>query len=174
MKKSLLAVIILLLGAGAYGLLYIYAFKYKDIDQISGYSALPDIPADEHPNDDSLLGRLLKPAARYHQKRLADECVNALTGIWILEDVDKFGLLVPNQLEFRLISGNHVAVTPSISSGGEQISEFMATRWIRSDFPTAIHTGTSVNINMFTDDAIGIHTREMDPFGSGANYRRQK
>ncbi len=174
MKKALPIAVALLLGAGVYGLLYLYAYRYKDIDKISGYSALTGVPAGERPQDDSLLGIILKPAARYHQSRLANECADALTGIWLLDEVDEFGSLVPATLEFRLTSENRMTVTPSIPSEGEQIAEFTATRYIHNDFPTAIHTGTTVDINMFSDDEIGVLTREMDPFGLGAKYKRQK
>ncbi len=166
--------ILLLLGVVVYGLLYLYAYRYKDLDMISGYSALSGGPDDVLPHDDSLLSNVLKPAARYHQRRLARECADALNGVWVLDDVDEFGSLVPKTLEFRHTSENRIAVSPSISSDGEQIDEFTATRWIRPDFPTAIHTGTTVGINMFSDDEIGVLTRTMDPFGLGAKYRRQK
>lgn len=174
MKKALSIAALILLGVVAYGLLYLYAYRYKDIDKISGYSALSGVPAGELPQDDSLLSIVLKPAARYHQSRLAEDCADALTGIWLLEEVDEFGSLVPATLEFRLTSENRITVSPSISSEGEQIAEFTATRWIRNDFPTAIHTGTTVHINMFSDNEIGVLTREMDPFGLGAKYKRQK
>ena len=174
MKKVLLIAILLLLAIVVYGLLYLYAYQYKDLDKISGYSALSGVPADELPHDDSLLSNVLRPAARYHQRQLAKECANALSGIWLLEDADEFGSLVPRTLEFHCTSENRMTVSPSISSDGEQIDEFVATRWIRPDFPTAIHTGTTVDINMFFDDEIGVLTREMDPFGLGAKYKRQK
>ena len=174
MKKALPIASLLLIGVVVYGLLYLYAYRSKDIDKISGYSALSGVPASELPQDDSLLSIVLKPAAQYHQSRLAEDCADALTGIWLLEDVDEFGSLVPARLEFRIASKNRMTVSPSISSNGEQIAGFTATRWIRPDFPTAIHTGTTVDINMFTEDEIGILTREMDPFGLGAKYKRQK
>ncbi len=174
MKKALPIAALILLGVVAYGLLYLYAYRYKDIDKISGYSALSGVPAGELPQDDSLLSIVLKPAARFHQSRLAEDFADALTGIWLLEEVDEFGSLVPATLEFRLTSENRITVSPSISSDGEQIAEFTATRWIRNDFPTAIHTGTTVGINMFSDDEIGVLTRGMDPFGLGAKYKRQK
>jgi hypothetical protein len=174
MKKALPIAVLLLLGIVVYGLLYLYAYRYEDLDKISGYSALSDMPTDERPHDDSFLSNVLKPAARYHQRRLARECADALKGVWLLEEDDEFGSLVPKTLEFRHTSENRIAVSPSISSDGEKIEEFAATRWIRSDFPTAIHTGTTVDINMFSDDEIGVLTREMDPFGLGAKYKRQK
>ncbi len=174
MKKALPIASLLLLGIVAYGLLYLYAYRYKDLDKISGYSALAGVPAEDLPHDDSLLSNVLKPAARYHQRWLASECANALNGVWLLEDTVAFGSLVPQTLEFRHTLENRIAVSPSISSDGEHIDAFAATRWIRTDFPTAIHTGTTADIYMFSDDEIGVLTRGMDPFGLGAKYKRQK
>lgn len=173
--KNTPTIIVLLLGAVAlFGALYFYACRYKDIDKISGYSAMPGLPADELPHDDSILSSVLKPAAQYHQKRLAEQSADLLLGIWVLDDFAEFGSLVPKTIEFQRISENRVSVNPGITSDNEQISEFLITRWVSPDFPTAIHTGTTVSIYMFNDDEIGVQPREMDPFGLGARYTRQK
>ncbi len=156
-----------------FGALYFFAYHQMDIDKISGYSALPSVPADELPHDVSILSTILKPSAQYHQRLLAKQTAESLLGIWVLDEFDKFGLIVPKMVEFRRVSPDRISVHPRITSENQQVGELQITRWISSDFPTAVHTGTPININLFSYDKIGIETSAMDPFGLGAGYTRK-
>lgn len=175
MKKILLRANLVIAGiALAYGLLYLYAYHYRDMDKISGYSAWSDIADEDLPKDSSLIGTLLRPSARYHQRQLAEESAVLLNGIWILEPSSEYASLVPPTLEFSNTSKNHITVKPGINSGGDQFFEFTVTRLISPDFPTHVLTGTSVSINIFHEDEIGLMTEGISPFELGAIYQRKK
>ena len=102
------------------------------------------------------------------------ETIHDLEGSWLLVDRVGFEGALPQKLTFRRITPTKLTVSPPLMSNGEELGNLEVGEWFRNDHPTSVRMRCMIDFHFLAGNQIGIQTSEMDVFGLGAYYERQK